>query len=47
VIAPGRRVIYRDTEKRWDELVLDAECRFASFRQLNATSAEEAIAKLD
>lgn len=42
----GDRVIYRDTEQRWDEVAIDAECRFAEFRPLGADTAEAAIAKL-
>lgn len=45
-LRPGDRVIYRDTEQRWDEVAIDAECRFAEFRPLGADTAEAAIAKL-
>jgi hypothetical protein len=34
-LVPGRRVIYRDTLGRWDELLVDSELRFVDFRPLD------------
>lgn len=39
------RVVYRDSEGRWDELVV-RESTFAGFKSINAESLEEATAKL-
>ncbi len=41
-VLEGRRVLYRDTEGSWDELLHDGP-RFVSFAVLRAESAEQAI----
>lgn len=41
----GKRVIYRDTEGRWDELVVYNNT-FRSFKGLGADSLESAIDKI-
>jgi hypothetical protein len=43
VLKPGMRVIYRDTEKIWDEVVIDQRCHFVTFAPLRATSRDVAI----
>lgn len=40
----GRRVIYRDTEGRWDELKVNAEGEFAGFGALDTTDLQKALA---
>jgi hypothetical protein len=45
-VLPGRRVLYRDTDKHWDELVV-SDGAFAGFAPLGATTPEEAIAKAE
>jgi hypothetical protein len=35
-LRPGMRVIYRDTEGVWDEIVIDARCEFVGFRSLGS-----------
>ena len=44
-LLDGKRVIYRDTVGRWDELVV-RDRQFAGFRLMGAASLEEALANL-
>ena len=46
-LKPGMRVIYRDTDRIWDEIVIDGACRFVEFSPIGAVTHEEAIARLD
>lgn len=43
-LAPGRRIVYRDTDKRWDEITIDNACRFLGFSRIGVETLEEAIA---
>ncbi len=42
-VLAGRRVLYRDTDGRWDELVV-SDGAFAGFASLGAMTPEAAIA---
>lgn len=42
-LAPGMRVVYRDTEAMWDEVVIDERCRFVRFAPLRVPSSDLAI----
>lgn len=44
LLATGRRVLYRDTDGRWDELRYDG-VRFTGFGAIGGTSPEVAIAR--
>jgi hypothetical protein len=46
-VLAGRRVLYRDTDKHWDELLVAADGAFAGFAMIGATTPEEAIAKAE
>ena len=41
----GDQLIYRDSEGRWDQVVLDDELHFVSFSPLHSPSRSCAIAK--
>jgi hypothetical protein len=43
-LFPGDRLIYRDSEGTWDEVVLDDACRFVDFRRLATRRRSLAIA---
>ena len=45
-LRPDDRLIYRDTEGQWDELVLDRALRFYDFAPLRASTLEEAVRKV-
>ena len=44
--AKGVRVIYRDTDGRWDELKHDGAGLFTGFASLNTTALGDAIKKV-
>lgn len=46
-VLAGRRVLYRDTDKRWDELLIAVDGTFAGFAPLGAASPQEAIARAE
>jgi hypothetical protein len=43
LLHPGERVIYRDTDGIWDEVVIDERCTFVAFAPLRTTSRDAAI----
>ena len=43
--VPGTRVIYRDSEGRWDEMLI-ADGKFSGFRHVGAKDPDEAVAIL-
>jgi hypothetical protein len=43
VLSPGHRLVYRDSENIWDEVLLDSACAFVRFLPLRATTPEEAM----
>jgi hypothetical protein len=45
-VLAGRRVLYRDTDGRWDELVVQGGV-FAGFAPIGATTLEAAIARAE
>jgi hypothetical protein len=44
-LAPGMLVIYRDSMKQWDQVLIDDECRFVDFRVLAARTRLDAITR--
>ena len=46
VIDGKTRLIYRDTEGRWDELMHDGHGHFIDFRPIGESTVEAALAKL-
>ncbi len=46
-VLAGRRVLYRDTDKHWDEMLVAADGAFAGFALIGAMSPGEAIAKAE
>ena len=46
VLRAGDRLIYRDTEDMWDEIMLDDNRNFAGFSFLEASTIEQAIMEI-
>lgn len=44
-LRDGDRLIYRDTDGRWDEVLLDHVLEFSGFRALNAATRTGAITR--
>lgn len=45
-LSPGHRLVYRDSEGIWDEVMLDSACAFVDFLPLRATTLREVIRHL-
>jgi hypothetical protein len=43
---PRTRIVYCDTDGRWDELMLSFEREFCNFKPIGATSVDEALARI-
>ena len=43
---PRTRIVYCDTDGRWDELMISFEREFCNFKQINAASCDEAITRI-
>ena len=42
-LRPGYRVIYRDTERIWDEVIVDGACKSIGFFSLHASNLFDAM----
>ncbi|MBB5496877.1 hypothetical protein [Paraburkholderia sp. MM5384-R2] len=45
-LLSGDRVIYRDSDGVWDQVIIDDACRFERFESIGASSAVEAVVRL-
>jgi hypothetical protein len=45
-LTPGMRVIYRDSEDLWDEVIIDEHCKFVTFRALREGVRDAAMMKV-